>query len=27
CPRILMKCKLDTDCFPTCTCRPSGFCG
>ncbi|MGG6532974.1 MULTISPECIES: hypothetical protein [Escherichia] len=27
CPRILMPCKVDSDCLPNCTCRPNGFCG
>lgn len=27
CPRILMKCKTDSDCYPGCTCKPMGYCG
>ncbi|KAG7014942.1 hypothetical protein SDJN02_22573, partial [Cucurbita argyrosperma subsp. argyrosperma] len=25
CPRILMPCKVDSDCFPTCKCRSNGY--
>nr|P83397.1 RecName: Full=Trypsin inhibitor 6; AltName: Full=CyPTI-VI; AltName: Full=Trypsin inhibitor VI [Cyclanthera pedata] len=27
CPRILMKCKKDSDCLAECICEEHGFCG
>nr|2ETI_A Chain A, TRYPSIN INHIBITOR II [Ecballium elaterium]2IT7_A Chain A, Trypsin inhibitor 2 [synthetic construct]prf//1702179A trypsin inhibitor [Ecballium elaterium] len=27
CPRILMRCKQDSDCLAGCVCGPNGFCG
>nr|AAB47210.1 LA-1=trypsin inhibitor [Luffa acutangula=ridged gourds, seeds, Peptide, 28 aa] [Luffa acutangula]prf//2211387A trypsin inhibitor:ISOTYPE=1 [Luffa acutangula] len=27
CPRILMECSHDSDCFGECICLSSGYCG
>nr|P84451.1 RecName: Full=Trypsin inhibitor 2b; AltName: Full=SETI-IIb; AltName: Full=Trypsin inhibitor IIb; Contains: RecName: Full=Trypsin inhibitor 2a; AltName: Full=SETI-IIa; AltName: Full=Trypsin inhibitor IIa [Sicyos edulis] len=27
CPKILMRCKRDSDCLAKCTCQESGYCG
>nr|2LET_A Chain A, TRYPSIN INHIBITOR II [Ecballium elaterium] len=27
CPRLLMRCKQDSDCLAGCVCGPNGFCG
>nr|P32041.1 RecName: Full=Trypsin inhibitor 3; AltName: Full=CMCTI-III; AltName: Full=Trypsin inhibitor III; Contains: RecName: Full=Trypsin inhibitor 2; AltName: Full=CMCT-II; AltName: Full=CMeTI-A; AltName: Full=Trypsin inhibitor II; Contains: RecName: Full=Trypsin inhibitor 1; AltName: Full=CMCTI-I; AltName: Full=Trypsin inhibitor I [Cucumis melo var. conomon] len=27
CPKILMKCKQDSDCLLDCVCLKEGFCG
>nr|P11968.1 RecName: Full=Trypsin inhibitor 2; AltName: Full=BDTI-II; AltName: Full=Trypsin inhibitor II [Bryonia dioica] len=27
CPRILMRCKRDSDCLAGCVCQKNGYCG